>query len=182
MSVVADRLSGQVAPGSEARRLLPGRDDGAGMAPSPLPAAGPTPAPAASPPGAATSPQVVAPQLAVAARHLSDGPVEVSLSPSELGRVTLTLIQNDGSIIVAVTAERPETLELLRRSIGLLAGELQDLGYANPGFSFGEQRRQTPQAAAAAADSDAPRPEAPLLRDRAASLPTAEAAGLNLRL
>ena len=80
-------------------------------------------------------------QLALAARNLGDGPVEITLSPAELGRVTLTLSGSDGGLVVTVLAERSETLDLLRRSIGQLAAELRSLGYENPGFAFHQGQR-----------------------------------------
>jgi len=177
-------LLAQAVPGADPveEAVPPRRDDGAMAPPGAMTAPAIAATSAAPLPGSAGSPQVVAPQLAVAARHLSDGPVEVSLSPSELGRVTLTLIQSDGSIVVAVTAERAETLDLLRRSIGLLAQELQDLGYANPGFTFGEQRRPTAGTPPDAREPDEPRVDPPRPRDHAAILPAAGASGLNLRL
>ncbi len=80
-------------------------------------------------------------QLAMAARGLAEGPVEITLSPAELGRVTLTLSGADGTMVVTVLAERSDTLDLLRRSIGQLAEELRALGYDNPGFSFQQEQR-----------------------------------------
>ncbi len=59
--------------------------------------------------------------IADAARALQDRPVEVTLNPEELGRVRLTLRSVDGSMSVSVAVERPETLDLLRRNIDMLA-------------------------------------------------------------
>jgi flagellar hook-length control protein FliK len=77
--------------------------------------------------------------IAQAARALQDRPVEVTLNPEELGRVRLTLHSVDGSMSVAVAVERPETLDLLRRNIDLLASQLRELGYKNLSFSFAGQ-------------------------------------------
>jgi len=77
--------------------------------------------------------------IAEAARALPDRPVELALSPEELGRVRLTLQTSETSMNVLVTVERPETLELLRRNIDLLANELRDAGYDDVSFAFADQ-------------------------------------------
>ncbi|NNE78673.1 MAG: flagellar hook-length control protein FliK [Silicimonas sp.] len=78
-------------------------------------------------------------QLIQAARSAVDGMIEVRLSPEELGRVRLAMTSGDLGMSVQVTAERPETLELIRRNIELLAAELQDMGFADLSFSFGKE-------------------------------------------
>lgn len=74
--------------------------------------------------------------IADAARALQDRPVELTLSPEELGKVRLVLQTSESSMSVHVTVERPETLELLRRNIDLLANELRNLGFQNISFEF----------------------------------------------
>jgi hypothetical protein len=78
--------------------------------------------------------------LVEAARRLPEGPVEVTLSPEELGKVRLALLAADGQITVQVVAERIETLDLLRRHIDMLASELRQQGYTEISFSFGQGR------------------------------------------
>jgi flagellar hook-length control protein FliK len=78
--------------------------------------------------------------LVEAARLLPEGPVEVTLSPEELGKVRLALLAADGQITVQVVAERIETLDLLRRHIDVLASELRQQGYSEISFSFGQGR------------------------------------------
>ena len=63
--------------------------------------------------------------------------VEIRLQPEELGRVRLTMTPSEAGVSVQVTAERPETLELLRRHIDMLAADLGDRGFSNLDFSFG---------------------------------------------
>lgn len=77
--------------------------------------------------------------IADAARALQDRPIEVTLNPEELGRVRLTLRSVDGSMSVSVAVERPETLDLLRRNIDMLASQLRELGYKDLSFSFASQ-------------------------------------------
>jgi hypothetical protein len=82
-------------------------------------------------------PTRVAMQIADVARQLPDRPVEITLTPEELGRVRLSFhLSENGAMNVVVSAERTDTLELLRRNIDSLASEFQDLGYSESGFSF----------------------------------------------
>ncbi|MGC1497590.1 MAG: flagellar hook-length control protein FliK [Sulfitobacter sp.] len=78
----------------------------------------------------------VARQLAEVVQHMPSRPVEITLSPEELGRVRLSVVTSETGIVVNVLAERPETLDLLRRHIDQLSQEFQDLGYQDIAFSF----------------------------------------------
>ena len=110
---------------------------------------GPEPGPPAtsrpaSPPsaGGAETARAVAAQLAEVIAQRGGGDIEIALSPEELGRVRLGLSGAEGAMTVTVTAERPETLELMRRHIEVLAQELRDMGFAKLSFSFGQGDRQ----------------------------------------
>lgn len=83
----------------------------------------------------------VAYQLADAVARGTDRPVDLTLNPQELGRVRLSLTMADGAIAMTIIAERPETLDLMRRHIDQLAQEFRDLGYGNIQFSFGQYRQ-----------------------------------------
>ncbi len=96
--------------------------------------------------------------IAQAARALSDRPVELTLNPEELGRVKLTLQGSDGAMSVQLTVERPETLELLRRHIDLLAADLRQAGYERLTFAFAGQQGQSGQHPATPADRSADNP------------------------
>ena len=75
--------------------------------------------------------------IADAARALAlDRPVEITLNPEELGRVRLGLQAAEQGMVVTINVERPETLELLRRNIELLAEQLREIGYQDLEFSF----------------------------------------------
>lgn len=80
----------------------------------------------------------VARQLAEAMFQNGNKPVELTLSPEELGRVRLSIKSAEHGIVVSVLAERTETLDLMRRHIDELRQEFQDLGYRDITFSFGE--------------------------------------------
>ena|GEM_PF-4162600 len=77
-------------------------------------------------------------QLAAIISTARERSVELKLHPEELGRVSMTLLQDGGALTVALTAERGETLELMRRHIDLLGDELRRLGYASVDFTFGD--------------------------------------------
>lgn len=62
--------------------------------------------------------------------------VDISLDPKELGRVRMALSTSETGMTVVITAERPETQELMRRNIDQLAQEFQSLGYENMSFEF----------------------------------------------
>ena len=87
--------------------------------------------------GAETARQV-AHQLSAAITHHSGRITEIALNPEELGRVRLAMTSVDSAITLSVSAERPETVDLLRRHIDVLAQEFRDLGYNDISFSFGD--------------------------------------------
>lgn len=95
--------------------------------------------------------QAVVQQLSVAVAQASGKTTEIALNPEELGRVRLTLSAGDGALTLAVFAERPETQDLLRRNIDMLAQEFRALGYQDLSFSFGGEGQ--------AANSDEPAEE-----------------------
>lgn len=86
-------------------------------------------------------PAALAQQIEIAVRESSNGKpsVELLLSPDDLGRVRLNLIPNEGVMTVNLLADRPETLELLRRHIDSLSRALLEIGYERTEFSFGGQ-------------------------------------------
>ncbi len=75
----------------------------------------------------------------------SDGLIELSLDPVELGRVRMRISQNDGNVALIVMAERPETIELMRRNSEGLVGELADLGFDQIDLSFLSSHDDEPQ-------------------------------------
>lgn len=82
------------------------------------------------------SARMVAAQLVNALIRAQNNKVEISLNPAELGRVRMVLATSAAGVEVSIAAERPETLELMRRHIDQLAEEFRRLGYDNIGFEF----------------------------------------------
>lgn len=100
-------------------------------------------------------PRHIALQLAEVAKSMPDRPVELTLRPEELGRLRMTFSGDITAMAVSVSVERPETLDLMRRHIDILAQEMRDIGYGEVSFSFeqsgsgqqenpGENSRSTP--------------------------------------
>ncbi len=79
-------------------------------------------------------------QLVQTLSHGSDGSTELALSPDELGHVRVTLQpdpQNPDRLVVMLTFERPETLDLFRRHADQLAEALREAGYTRADIGFG---------------------------------------------
>ncbi|MFN3525526.1 MAG: flagellar hook-length control protein FliK [Paracoccus sp. (in: a-proteobacteria)] len=81
-------------------------------------------------PSAIGRPEGAAPvlrQIGEALVTTRSGVTELVLAPDELGRLHMTIIGHERPQLV-VWAERPETMELLRRNIEQLSAELQEAG------------------------------------------------------
>jgi hypothetical protein len=157
-----------------------------------LPAGAPNDPAAAAPPEAPPPPRTgdggarLAQQIAEAATRSPDRVTDIALEPEELGRLRLGIVTGDTSVTVQIQAERPETLDLLRRHLDQLTEEFRRLGYASvaidigsDGASGGGRGGEDPSSARAvegAADGDLSEAD----HTRAARHPAA--GGLDLRL
>ena len=110
--------------------------------------------------------------------------VEVRLDPPELGRVSIDMAVDGGTVSATVSADRPETLDLLRRHVDTLQRELSASGFGRADIGFadrggGGQAQGAGSAAASAETAAAPAPQ-PIAR----SMPrTLDASGrLDIRL
>lgn len=129
-------------------------------------------------------------QIAPTLRKGADGVTELRLDPPELGRVRVTIRTDETGMIAVVQADRPETLELMRRHAELLMRDLAaagqtkvDLSFAGFGGDGSARNKNDPSAFGATAGSagDAAG-RAPTL-DVAASLRAARAGGgLDIRV
>lgn len=139
-----------------------------------------------------TAPDVargVAVQIAETVHRAGDRSVELTLRPEELGRVRISMHSENGTLAVTLQADRPETLDMIRRHIDMFAEELRRLGHGSVGFSFQHgapgSGGQQPRAAGALLADDDPahetdRPAAPV--GTVAPRPHAPAAGVDIRL
>jgi len=105
-------------------------------------------APAPDMPPPATG-RAAAQQVASAVRGGVERGFDITLSPAELGNVRITLTPADGGLSVSILADRPETLDLLRRHVADLAQEFRDIGYEDAEFSFGSEGQGAPRDGAA---------------------------------
>lgn len=84
-----------------------------------------------TPNGLAGQIREVSHQLIEAVRGASAGSFEVQLNPRELGSVNIRIVPSESSVFVTLSAERPETSDLLRRHVDLLVQEFKAAGYGN---------------------------------------------------
>ena len=65
------------------------------------------------------------------------GPVELVLSPAELGALRFEIQQSGDTVQIVLSAERPETQDLLRRHGDQLLQDFKNAGFAGASLSFG---------------------------------------------
>jgi len=105
---------------------------------SPPPALAPA---SVAPAGQAERAQAVAAQIAAAASSLpGQTRIEVQLDPPELGRVEIAIDIADQGLRAAVTAERGQTGDLLRRYGDILFQNLQEAGFTEIDLRFADGR------------------------------------------
>ncbi len=85
-------------------------------------------------------PRAVVQQVTQAVVRMDGARTEITLDPVELGRVSLTFVTREEGVSITVTADRPETADLLRRNSEQLQRDLLNAGYDNVdlGFSQGD--------------------------------------------
>ncbi len=81
--------------------------------------------------------RAIAGQMAAAIQvRAGSGTIEIALSPEELGRVSITLNGREDGMVLTIAAERPETLDLMRRHLAVLEAEFQSIGYGDISFDL----------------------------------------------
>ncbi|MGB8811943.1 MAG: flagellar hook-length control protein FliK, partial [Paracoccaceae bacterium] len=129
-------------------------------------------------------PTALVPALIDFSRDAGSGTLELSLAPEELGRLHMSLVQDGDMVRVTLVAERPETLDLMRRHADQLSQEFRQAGFSGASLSFGQwgaggSNQQRPPVASPT--NAAPDPAfLPLQLRPGAALGTAS--GLDLRL
>jgi len=110
------------------------------------------------------------------------GSVELRLDPPELGSVSIDIAMEDGGVRATVSAERPETLDLMRRHAEALQRELLAAGFGRADLAFAERRGG--QTARFGEEDEGDVPPAPVAPARAAFAQrlTAPAERLDIRL
>jgi hypothetical protein len=75
-------------------------------------------------------------QVVSAVRHTPTDAFQIQLSPSELGKLRITMLTMDGGMQVSIMAERIETLELLRKFAAEFERDLINIGYQHLNMTF----------------------------------------------
>ena len=123
--------------------------------------------------------EAVVRQVSGAVQGQAEGRVEIALNPEELGRVHLTLQHGDHGLTVHIGAERPETMDLIRRHVAELAGEFRGMGHTDVAFSFSDRAPQRPTAQTWSKDTAAAPPPPP---SALPPLSRSAASGLDIRI
>ncbi len=84
-------------------------------------------------------PRMILVQIAEVVRQQPDRPVELTLSPEELGRLRMSFQSEGASMHIVLSFERPDTLDLMRRHIDQLAQDMREFGMSDVSFTFQQQ-------------------------------------------
>jgi len=132
--------------------------------------------------GASFVPAPLAATLSDLLLRRADGPVELTLSPEELGRVRLSLSPDGDGLHVTVQVERGDTLDLLRRNSDLLLQEIRAQGFSGATFSFSGWAGDRPEPRSPAGTGTGPLALPSDPAGFAPPLAPSSASGLDLRL
>ena len=133
------------------------------------------------------TPEAISQQVVhVVVSHTEDR-AELLLQPAELGRLRFEFTHRGDAVQVTIMAERPETMDLLRRNVDQLLGDLRTAGFSGSELSFGAWGQGQGQARPSAmmvedtaSDGAAPQPILPVFQQT--PVPRSRAGGLDLRL
>ncbi|WP_050526136.1 flagellar hook-length control protein FliK [Pseudorhodobacter aquimaris] len=92
-----------------------------------------------APPMASQAPVPVQEVSAQILAHVQSGKptsMELILAPEELGKIRIHLTPDGDNMRIAIQAERPEAMDLIRRNIESLTAEMRQSGFASTSFSF----------------------------------------------
>lgn len=155
-----------------------------GLASAPLSPVGAAPGSAALPHAPSTMANAAAQQIAAA---LTDptrdtgAPLELALDPPELGRVRLQITELAGVMTLTIQAERPETADLIRRHLDLLAQEFAASGLDAPSVRISQDGQGNGQGSTGE-DPATPAPDLPEAEDARTSPNRTQEGRLDLRL
>ena len=129
------------------------------------------------------APEVVTHQVAHLILSQAEDRAELLLDPAELGRLRFEITQRGEGVQIVVMAERPETMDLLRRHADQLLDDLQAMGFSGSALGFGHwdgppQQTPTPLPDEGMVQMPLPAP----IQFPVAPPPRGAAGGLNLRL
>lgn len=79
----------------------------------------------------------VAEAVVAKADSMAPGRIEITLAPETLGKVHFDMQSDKNGVSITLSAERPETLDLIRRNLPDLVAELKQAGIEGGTFHFG---------------------------------------------
>lgn len=127
------------------------------------------------------------PQTVALALHADPAqPGSIQLDPIELGTVAFNMETGPAGLVVTIIAERPETMELLRRHADQFLADLRQSGFQGASLqfgqfgTFGQDQRRAEHMPAPSANSLAA--TAPQFDTQARTPPSRTGSGLDLRL
>lgn len=130
-------------------------------------------------------PQHISYSIAESFKRAPEKPIEIALNPAELGRVRMVMATSETGITVTITADRGDTLDLMRRNIDDLGKSLNDLGFEDVSFAFDQQQHPTEQQEQTG-DDDLSRVDEPLVmlpaQPRLAPAVSVPSTGIDMRL
>lgn len=107
---------------------------------------------------------------------------DVSMNPAELGRIRFEMITQGDQVLVTLSVERPETLDLLRTNAEALRQEFREVGLNADMLNFGEWAQRAPPRDQPPAPPDLVASAAPPLAIPTPYVKPVHASGLDLRL
>lgn len=180
-------LQEAVAPLGEPAPLGANLGEGGWPALGPSSAGGPASAAPVMGTSAASASHISA-QLLPLAQMAQGGPVELTLSPAELGGLRFEMHQRGDQLTIVLSAERPDTADLLRRNSDQLLQDFKNAGFSGASLSFGDwgsrgQNAPPPHFEQSGDTAANTAPQTPAPQAFAAPLPWADSSrSLNLRL
>jgi hypothetical protein len=88
--------------------------------------------------------------------------IELTLTPEDLGKIRLVMVPDGDKIRIVIHADRPETMDLIRRSTDSFSADLRQAGYSNASFSFGSSNGRQPDQQAQGPTYESPADTAPV--------------------
>lgn len=106
------------------------------LRPEALRPSSPQPEPARTDPARLETAQQIARQIGDRIPPAESPGFDLALDPEELGKVRLKLVTQDGTSVLTIHAERPETLDLMRRHVATLEQDLRAQGHESLTLRF----------------------------------------------
>lgn len=91
-------------------------------------------------PRVALTPRAIASQISASVTSASSDTIELRLDPPELGKLIVSITQNESGVSTHIVAEKAEVAEFLRRHADLLSRELNKAGVEGSSLEFSHRQ------------------------------------------